>query len=359
MRIGLPIGVALLLVLSGAAIAQDATTGPIIGSPSTDAMDQPAVDRQAEGFHILAIGDALAGGLGAGLMRLAIEERGYDVTLRFTELSSIARPELYDWSETLPKIVEGKNFDIVVMLIGVNDRQDMRVGNFRYAFGTPDWIAAYKSQLDKVMSALKATGSAVYWVSLPPMADSDYDAAMQQVTALQKERATAASLHVVDIRKGFVDPSGAYTDRGPDETGTVRLLRGRDGVSFFKAGNNRLAQLVLAAIKADAAKPAPAPPPAPAASLPSTAAVLAAVPAQLPPPPLEPIDRPVFAQLGADGTTLTFRGDVAPAALASAGALRPVQKLAPSGSAAADLLVKGIADAAPAGRADDFTFPAK
>lgn len=350
---------AALALWHGAACAQQVITVPAMGSSSTEAQDQPVSD-QTEGFHILVVGDALGGGLGAGLMRMVQAEAGYDVTLRFTELSGIARPELYDWSETLPKLVEGKSFDAIVMLIGENDRQEIRAGDVRYGFGTPGWIAAYKAQLDKVIAALKATGSAVYWVSLPPMADAGYEAAMRQVTALQQERAVAAGLHFLDIRRAFLDANGAYSDHGPDETGLVRTLRGRDGVSFFKAGNNRLGQLVLAAIKTNASAPdvaAPAPPAAPAAT------ILAAVPASPRAlPQSSQSGQPLFGQSGDDNAGTTFRGEAASAVIATAGGAAPlsaIQSLAPPGSAAEELLVKGVAATAPAGRADDFTMPQK
>ncbi len=79
---------------------------------------------------------------------------------------------------------------------------------------------------------------------------------------MQKERVEAKGARFIDIRHAFANPQGSYTDTGPDDTGEFVRLRSRDGVHFFKQGNNRLAQLVLEAIKQSpwpAAKPA-APP---------------------------------------------------------------------------------------------------
>lgn len=353
MRGLIPLAAALLL-FGAEARAQDNAAGPTIGSAATEAEAQPA--DPAETTNILVLGDALGGGLGAGLMRQLQDDPSYEVTLRFNELSGIARPELYDWSETIPKLVEGKSFKAIVILVGENDRQEIHTGNMIYVFGGKEWTAAYTAQLDKVMAALKATGSAVYWVSLPPMADTGYDGAMRQVTALQQQRAVAVGLHFVDIRPAFLDANGAYTDRGPDDTGVVRSLRGRDGVSFYKAGNNRLAQLVLAALKANAAAaPQPAKPPQPQPA-PAVSAVLPVQP-EGPTKTASP-GLPLFGQLAGDGGAATFTIDplvfnTPPSAIAA------VQALAPPGSAAEALLVRGISAAPPAGRADDFTVTAK
>jgi hypothetical protein len=327
-----------------------------MGSPATVAQDASASDRQGQGVSILVLGDALGGGVGAGLMRVTKDDPDFSVTLRFNELSGLARPELYDWSTTIPNLVEGKSYDAIVIMVGENDRQEIHNGNLVYAFGSDNWKSAYEAQLDKVIAALKATRSAVYWVSLPPMAEPGYEAAMQQVTASQKARVVGAGLHFIDIRSAFLDANGNYTDRGPDDTGTVRTLRGHDGVSFYKAGNNRMGQLVLAAIKAgEAAPPAttsatprgePAPPPT--------------VPVQPPSPP-GPAN-PLFGEIGGDGSEITFRADAIASAIANTDGGMPLtakQALAPLGSAAADLLVRGVAAVAPAGRADDFVLPQK
>ena len=82
------------------------------------------------------------------------------------------RPDVYDWAETLPKILETSSYDVVVVLMGANDRQMIRAGNLRHGFNTPDWIAAYKAQVDKLLDQLEASGAKVYWVAIPPMADA-------------------------------------------------------------------------------------------------------------------------------------------------------------------------------------------
>ena len=121
------------------------------------------------------IGDVLGGGLGCrhdaagGCQRRAPTSR-----CGFVEESGIARPEVYDWGATLPKIFEGSNYDAVVVLLGSNDRQMIKDGNLRHAFGTPEWAAAYGKQTDRILDILAGSGAAVFWVSLPPMGDAGF-----------------------------------------------------------------------------------------------------------------------------------------------------------------------------------------
>jgi len=308
-------------------------------------------EMDSETYRILAIGDALGGGLGAGLTRMAELETGFEVTNRFKEESGVARPEVHDWGVALPKLLEGDQFDAVVVLLGSNDRQAIRDGERRFEFATPEWIAAYKARTDRILDALLAAGVKVYWVSVPPMADAEYDAAMRQIAGLHKERVEAKGATFVDIRKAFLNPDGSYTASGPGDDGTIRRLRSNDGVTFYKQGNNRLGVLVLAAIKAGMTKEA----------VPQGTEV-AAGKGDGPPSPMLPL----FGQAAADGAVITMRpedvkvADLMPKTdlvLTGPGAkLANLRAIVVPGSAAEMLFSVGQMPPPPAGRADDFSY---
>jgi uncharacterized protein len=347
-----------LLLLTTWAQGQTVPPEPILGQGSSG-IEAPLTAPIPETFNILAIGDALGGGLGAGLTRFTEGGGRYEVTNRFNESSGIARPEVYDWTDAVGKITEGKTFKAAVILIGSNDRQDIRLGQFRYAFSTPDWVGAYKLQVDTLVDRLKAQNIQVYWVSIPPMADPPYDADMKMLNGLIKERVTAKGESFIDLTPAFSAADGSYTDKGTDDTGTVRRLRSRDGVGFYKEGNNRMAQLVLAAIEER-----------------QKGGITPAVPAGSTPPAFP--DTPVLGQSLGGGASETFEtADIADALIAlqqkaaaqaaqktdqAAVPARPLARIidftATPGSAAEKLITTGLADAAPAGRFDDFRVTA-
>jgi hypothetical protein len=323
--------------------AQEVVEVPIMGSQSTETAVQQTID---DTYKILVIGDALAGGLGAGLNRMVEFEPGFEIVNRFQEVSGIARPEVYDWAAKLPNIMENKDFDAVVVLLGANDRQSIRVGDFRYVFNTPDWLNAYKAQTAHLLDVLKASKVKIFWVAIPPMGDALYDADMKILNQLQKQEVEAKGGIFVDLRADFLGPDGNYTDTGKDDTGEVRKLRSRDGVTFFKQGNNRFGQLLLAAIKKNMDEN-------PAEGLPNNVVVL-------PAPSIEAV--PMFGQDLGDGKIATFL----PEKLSAPEAARlAVNKASISraditpGSAAEKLFVQGEALPAPAGRFDDFSYVAK
>jgi hypothetical protein len=325
--------------------AQSLENMPIMGSQSTEeASPQPVDDT----YRILVIGDALAGGLGAGLSRMAEPEPRFEIVNRFQEVSGIARSEVYDWAESLPKIMEGKEFNAVIILLGANDRQAIRSGDFRLVFNTPEWVAAYKAKIDSLLDVLNAAGVKVFWVSIPPMGDAKYEADMQVLAALQKQEAQSKGAVYVDLHAAFLGADGTYTDKGPDDTGEIRKLRSRDGVTFFKQGNNRFGQLVLAEIKRviGASQFVTTPVFTPAITLPSPAVTVV----------------PMFGQDSGNGAFATFQPDgklISELSRVLAGNI-VIPAISRSdivpGSEAEKLFILGQAPPAPAGRFDDFSY---
>ena len=344
---GMTVGLIFLFFQFNFSFAQDAV--PEIGSAATD-QSQPVVVQDTQ--RILIVGDTMGGGMGAGLTRVIGNDPQYEVVNRFNEASALSRPDRYDWAASIPKIMDGKNFSIAVVLIGLNDRQDIRNDTARYTFNTPEWTVAYKANVDAVIDALLAQKVKVIWLGEPPMGDPAYDADMQIVTALQKERALAKGVTFVDLRAPFLGAGGAYSDRGPDETGADRRLRESDGVTFFKVGNNRLGQIVLNAIKNGTVTPVTA------SAADASAAVVQA------PAAVDDGTGPVFAQEDQNGQALLHSGGDVVASVATqtanaaAVAASSIGIAAPAGSSAEKMFTLGISPTAPPGRFDDFTYTA-
>jgi hypothetical protein len=248
--------------------------------------------------------------------------------------------------------MEGKDFSAAVVLIGLNDRQDIRTSAGSLAFNSPEWIAAYKANVDALIDALLAQKVKVIWLGQPPMGDAAYDADMQMITALQKERALAKGIKFVDLRTPFLGPDGKYSARGPDDSGVDQKLRQNDGVTFFRLGNNRIGQIVLQALKED--------PVAPAIETVSVAPGKEDAPA--------PVEReepgPVFAQEDQNGQPMLHSGGDVIAMVANENAnaaaisASSIGVAAAAGSAAEKMFTVGVVPVAPAGRFDDFTYTA-
>ena len=357
---------ALVPALQGQSIAQDTVPPPvtpsepppvIITSATQGTASEPAEPQERFGgrdgvFRMVVIGDSLARGLGAGLDRLTELDPRIEVIGRNNEASGLARPEVYDWPAALPKILQDGTIDAVIVFLGINDRQPIKVGATRVEFGTPQWLAAYRIKTDSLIRRIKAGGAKVYWINLPPMGNPEFNADMRVIAGIHRERVAREEGQFLDINADLSSPDGSYMESDVDEKGKTRRLRNKDGVNFSRAGNNLMGDLVMSSIrlregaaelaspKDDAKEPEP-----------QVAAV-----------ELPKIGSPLFGQSGVDDATVTFE--------ANAITSTPVQNLAPDTSTLGKLGIKvarnslalrfyrsGDVVGAPRGRFDDYSIP--
>src|SRR5215510_3904440 len=111
-------------------------------------------------------------------------------------------------------------------------------------FRSEEWEKIYSRRIDDTIAALKSKGVPVIWVGLPPLRGSRSSSDAAYLNELYRARAERAGIKYVDVWDGFVDEAGKYSNYGPDYEGQVRRLRLNDGVFFTKAGAIKLARYV-------------------------------------------------------------------------------------------------------------------
>jgi lysophospholipase L1-like esterase len=214
------------------------------------------------------------------------------------------------------------------------DTQRPVSGGGSYEFHTDPWATVYAKRIDDMIAALKSEGVPIVWVGLPAIRGPKSTGDMSYLDELYRARAEKAGIVYVDIWDGFVDEQGRYAVQGPDFEGQIRRLRAADGVHFTKAGAMKLASYVDRELRrvmsthvAPVALPAPE-------TTPSSGAVGA---------------RPDVGPVLPLSTNQTESGDLVGAGGRSNQAL--------SDPTAVKVLNRGDPLAAPAGRADDFSWP--
>ncbi len=187
------------------------------------------------------VGDFVAGGLAWGLEQRFAEEPKIAVIDKSNNASGLVRDDYYDWNKELPGLLNDARPDVVVVVIGANDRQQMRSGKARLAPHSDAWEQAYLARIKGMADTLKVFGRPFFWVSAPPMRSSAASRDMVYLNELYKPIVTAVGGAFVDIWNGFTDDNGRYTSSGPDVDGQLRALRSSDGINFTRAGRLKLA----------------------------------------------------------------------------------------------------------------------
>jgi hypothetical protein len=190
---------------------------------------------------ILVIGDFIAGGLAWGLDQSFANEPKIAVLDKSNNASGLVRDDYYDWNKQLPALLNQLKPAVVVVLVGANDRQQMRIGKDRLTPRSDAWQKAYVARVAGMVDTLKVYGRPFFWVSAPPMRLAAASDDMTYLNGLYKTAVTAGGGHYVDIWNGFTDDNGNYVSSGPDVDGQQRSLRNSDGINFTRAGKLKLA----------------------------------------------------------------------------------------------------------------------
>jgi hypothetical protein len=203
-------------------------------------------------YRLEVWGDVLGEGLLNGLVDQLADEPRIAVQRRHRPMQSLMRPTYDEDIGEIVSEIARTNAHIIVVMAGLNDRVPLRLPNGRRApVGSDLWREEYGRRVDRIMRAFKAQRIAVYWVGLPIMRRPDVNDEAQAINEILRERASVASLKMIDVVAATADEGGNYNPYGPDITGTQRLLRQGDGITFTPAGNRKLAHFVEREVKRD------------------------------------------------------------------------------------------------------------
>jgi uncharacterized protein len=342
----------------------------------------PATQRRDATVKIVVMGDANADWLAYGLEDAFSDDPEIAVVRKHRTESGLVRYDQRrdgEWPQVAREIIAAEKPDLVVMMVGSNDRQTIREkatlaapanalpeqpteagpakppdserqpverqhpkltpaqarqeASGTWEFRSEKWEQAYIKRIAGTIAALKSGGAPVIWVGLPSQRETDASAASSYLNELYRSEAEKAGIAYVDIWGGFVDEAGNFSPQGPDYLGQTRRLRSSDGIYFTKFGARKLAHYVEREIDHIVGnKGMPVALPVPVDSGPQAANAKAGAAAQ------RPAAGPVVPLTQTQVAPEELLGGAAPAAVAGAS-------------------MTGARLAAPSGRADDFSWP--
>jgi lysophospholipase L1-like esterase len=333
------------------------------------------------------MGDANADWLASGLEEAFSDDPEIAVVRKHRTDSGLIRYDQRresEWPQVAREIIAAEKPDLVIMMIGNNDRQSIRekappaapanalpeqpteagaakppeserqAAERQHPKSTPaqarqeasgplefqseKWEQAYIKRIAATIAALKSGGVPVIWVGLPSQRDTDASADASYLNELYRSEAEKEGIVYADIWGGFVDEAGNFASQGPDYLGQTRRLRSSDGVYFTKFGARKLAHYVEREME----------------RIDSNKSVPVALPVPVGPDPQAPKGKADgAAQRPAAGPVVPLtQTQIAPEELLGADPTPAV-----AGASMTGALGKGGLLTAPSGRADDFSWP--
>ena len=235
-----------------AAPAQRAAPRSQSGSRVASAPAAPrteAVEKADNARIVLVVGDFVADGLARGLTDAFAASPNVVVERRVNGSSGFVRDDFYDWPGEIGTILEEVKPSVLVVHLGSNDRQPLRIDGRTREVLSEEWRTEYQGRIDAFINAAGEAGVALVWTGSPPFRFRSMSADMLAFNEIYRARAEAANGHFVDIWDGFVDEDGNFIERGPDIKGQVVRLRGSDGINFTPAGQRKIAFYVERQLK--------------------------------------------------------------------------------------------------------------
>ncbi|TWF51910.1 hypothetical protein FHW37_1056 [Neorhizobium alkalisoli] len=200
-----------------------------------------AIAKLENAQKVLVIGDFLAGNIGDELETTFRTSPGVEIIGRSNISSGLVRDDYYDWLSELPGIMDEVKPAIVVVMLGANDRQQMTASADKQKFRTDGWFKEYEARVAKLAGIVTSKKIPLLWVGLPAFQSPSMTADAVSLNAIYRGQMEKVGGEFVDIWDGFVDEDGSFVVTGSDVNGQQVRLRSADGITFTKAGKQKLA----------------------------------------------------------------------------------------------------------------------
>ncbi len=206
-------------------------------------------------YRVQLVGDWWAEGMIEGLVEGFAGDSRVQVNRKHRAVPSVFRGDFEDDMRALDEQLTREKSHVVIIMGGMADRVSVRLGNGkRAAVGSDEWKTEYTRRVDRLIKAVRKSGTAVYWVSQPKLAREEADDDAVMMNEIVRERVYLNGLKYVDVHDAFADEQGNYRPNGPDVSGKFVRMRDPDGIGFTGTGYRKLAYFVEREVTRDLAQ---------------------------------------------------------------------------------------------------------
>lgn len=199
------------------------------------------VEKAENAGKILVVGDFMASGLAKGLESLYASNPDFVVVKQTKANSGIVRDDVVDWQKRISELSEEEKPVAIVILVGMNDRQQMRTEDGRLEKMSDPWKANYVKRARSIAQVAKNRDMPFVWMGLPPVRSKSMNADYLAFNEIYRSQTEYVGGSFVDVWDGFVDAEGKFVSAGPDIKGRIVRLRGSKGINMTRAGMAKLA----------------------------------------------------------------------------------------------------------------------
>lgn len=238
------------VAVSPAGPSPTTTSGPVAEPTTTTSTTLPprrAPTAQAP-LKVWLAGDSLMGTLAESFIDKVSGNPLVKATADFRVATGLARPDRYDWPAAIARQMTSQNPDVVILVFGTNDDQDILAGGHRFSLQSEDWQQEYARRVNQVLDATANGVRQVIWLGIPavrrPRLNQTKDLINTIVKAAVAQRRSASYIDTGGVLDGA---GGSFATYLTNSGGQAVTIRESDGIHITLAG----AGLVTPALLAD------------------------------------------------------------------------------------------------------------
>lgn len=216
-----------------------------VAEPEPETPAAPAAPRK-----VLILGDSLAAtGFGALLEKKLDAHPDIECTRKAKSSTGLARPDFYDWEAEARKQVEARKPDLVVVILGGNDGQDLTPKSGkgkRVTWKSDGWNDAYKTRVADFLKEIGAAERKVLWLGLPKSELNGFEGKLSIIRQVQSEAVAdlGATATYLETTPFLSDAKGELLATATVGKRKDQDLREDDGIHFTMAGSQFFADKV-------------------------------------------------------------------------------------------------------------------
>jgi len=193
---------------------------------------------------VLEIGDSLGNDLGWGLARELASTHALKLVQKDKSASGLVTTWFYNWHQHLKTLLKQYHPDLVIVCVGGDDEQGMKVNGHVYGFNSPPWRARYSALIRQIDTTTTSAGSYVLWVGLPIMEPNIYREGAKTLNSLYRSMATTVpGVTYLPSWALFANTSGQF-EMAASVNHVRTVLRSTDGIHLSYVGENVFATFV-------------------------------------------------------------------------------------------------------------------
>jgi uncharacterized protein len=204
--------------------------------------------------RFLFVGDSVMFDLGIQLQYTMKEKYNIaDTKLDYKVSSGLNRIDYYDWYARTREILQDYQPDVVIVLFGGNDTQDITDFQGKYrTIETKEWQKAYQERVDKYAKLLDSSSvRKVYWVGQSISNKSWYSKLFPMMNDIYKNASKSSSkIEFISTWDTFAE-AGKFVPVVADKSGKRGYVKVNDGVHFTSHGAKIIGDLIADKMAAD------------------------------------------------------------------------------------------------------------